>query len=142
MGAWNLKGDFIMENYIIDPSVFYWINVASAVNVVSAILGFMLLIGAGVAFGACIYNKQLLIENEGKKYYVDKYQQYYKIAKRITITTLIIAIILILIFLFMPGRDTCIQILVAKTATYDNVNWTTQQVKELVDYIVAALKGV
>ena len=35
-----------MKNYIIDPSVFYWMNVLSIVQTVLAVLGGFILIGS------------------------------------------------------------------------------------------------
>ena len=56
-------------------------------------------------------------------------------------TTLIVGGVLVLISIFIPRKQTSVEMLVAKTATFDNVNWTVQQVKEIIDYIVSALKG-
>ena len=54
---------------------------------------------------------------------------------------LIPGLIFVLISIFVPGKTTSVEMLVAKTATFDNVNWTVQQVKEIIDYIVVSLKG-
>ena len=53
-----------------------------------------------------------------------------------------IGILLFLGFVFFPDKETSMQMLVAKTATFDNVNWTVAQVKEVIDYIVAAIKSI
>lgn len=125
-----------MQNFIIDPKIFYWINVLDTVQIVFAGIGVTCLIAfAGCAIG-WIYNAC-----EAEKGY--KSNVYYmKACKRWTIVTGIIGLILLTASIFIPGRTTSIEMLVAKTATFDNVNWTVQQVKEVVDYIVKALQSV
>lgn len=52
-----------------------------------------------------------------------------------------IGLVLIILSVFIPSKQTSIEMMVARTATFDNVDWSVQQVKEIVDYIVNALKG-
>ena len=125
-----------MQNYIIDPRIFYWINVLGIMQTAAAIVGAVCLSAfIGFAIG-WIYN-----EGEVKNGY--KRNVYYmKTCKRWTIMTGTIGLILLTASIFIPGRTTSIEMLVAKIATFDNVNWTVQQVKEVVDYIVKALQSV
>ena len=111
-------------NYIIDPSVFYWMNVLSAVHDAAFIIGIIFLVAdAGLCF-AC------MIDCEFKPY-----------KKAITILSLI-GFLFLLIWMFVPTKDTSIEMLIARTATFDNANMTVQQIKEIVDYVVGALKGI
>lgn len=144
-------------NYIIDPSVFYWINVLSVMQTVSEICGAVSIASCLLCFGFFIAasldvkkpDTPLDVEDS---YTMSRYNEEYKeyinnlsIKNRFrfwTILLLIIGIILILLAIFLPSKQTSIEMLVAKTATYDNVNWSVQQVKEVIDYIVKALKTI
>lgn len=125
-----------MTNYIIDPQVFYWMNVFGILQTVFAVFGVVLaaaFVGLTVAW-VCNsvevkrgYERNLIYQKECKKW---------------AIITGIIGLILVTAAIFIPGKTTSVEMLVAKTATFDNVNWTVQQVKEVVDYIVYALTNV
>lgn len=125
-----------MTNYIIDPQVFYWMNIFGIMQTVFAVFGGLLAIAfisltIGWVYNSCEvkqgYERHLLYQTECKKW---------------AIVTGIIGFILITAAIFIPGKTTSVEMLVAKTATFDNVNWTVQQVKEVVDYIVDSLKSV
>ena len=64
------------------------------------------------------------------------------ILRKYMLTTMIIGGLLVIISIFIPGKQTSIEMLIARMTTFDNVDWTVQQVKEVVDYIVNALKGI
>lgn len=125
-----------MTNYIIDPQVFYWMNIFGIMQTVFAVFGGIFaaaFIGLTVGY---VYNSW-----EVKQGY-ESNLLYKKECKKWAIITGIIGVVLITAAVFIPGKTTSIEMLVAKTATFDNVNWTVQQVKEVVDYIVYALKSV
>jgi hypothetical protein len=64
---------------------------------------------------------------------------YAKIRKwAIPITS--VGIILILAGVFIPSKETLITMKVAELATKENITLTAQQLKEIVDYIINALK--
>ena len=125
-----------MENYVINPQVFYWINVFSILQIVFAVIGGLSTAGFVGLVIAWVYNAA-----QAKNGYEDN-EEYMKVCKTWAIVTGIIGFILITASIFIPGRTTSIEMLIAKTATFDNVNWTVQQVKDLVDYIVHAIKSV
>lgn len=125
-----------MTNYVIDPQVFYWMNVLGILQTVLAVFG-----GACVAafFGLVagwIYNSC-----EVKNGYENNLS-YLKVCRKFAIITGIVGFILVTVSIFIPGRTTSIEMIIAKATTFDNVNWTVQQVKEVVDYIVQAIKGI
>ena len=125
-----------MENYVINPQVFYWINVFNILQTVFAVIGVLLATGSVCLVIAWVYNSC-----EAEKGYEDN-KDYMKICKTWAIVTGVVGFVLITASIFIPGRTTSIEMLIAKTATFDNVNWTVQQVKDVVDYIVHALKGI
>lgn len=123
-----------MENYVINPQVFYWINVLSILQTVFAIIGGVLASAFICLVIAWVYNAV-----EMKRGY-ERNAFYMKVFKTWAIVTGIIGFVLITAAIFIPGRTTSIEMLIAKTATFDNVNWTVQQVKDMVDYIITAIK--
>ncbi|MBO5967314.1 MAG: hypothetical protein J6S14_02315 [Clostridia bacterium] len=115
-------------NYIINPSVFYWISVASEVKGVAIL---MLVLGtAGVFAGSIIYltNNDLLDDEERAAL-----RTLFRFAAPIFAFGLLGVI-------FIPDKQTLIEMLIAKTATVDNAEWTLDALKQAVDYIVAAMK--
>lgn len=124
-------------NYVINPQVFYWINVFSILQMVFALFGGAFTMAAiGLLIGY-IYNKS---EYERGEYKTNKH--YMQTCKKWMIITGPIGIVLVLASIFIPGRTTSIEMLIARTATFDNVNWSVQQIKEIVDYIVNAMKTI
>lgn len=125
-----------MQNFIIDPKIFYWINVLGIMQTVAADVGAVCLtLFICLAIGWAYNTDEVKRGCKSNVYYM-------KACKRWTIVTGIIGLILIIASIFIPGKTTSIEMLVARTATFDNVNWTVQQVKEVVDYIVKALQSV
>ena len=53
-----------------------------------------------------------------------------------------IAIVSILMLTFLPDKETMIEMAVAKYATRDNVAWSVDQIKSIVDYIVQAMQSI
>ncbi len=125
-----------MENYVINPQVFYWINVLGILQTVIAIIGGVLVTAFICLVVGWIYNA-----SEVKNGFEDN-EVYMKVCRTWAIVTGIIGFVLIVASIFIPGRTTSIEMLIAKTATFDNVHWTVQQVKDVVDYIVHAINGI
>lgn len=124
-----------MNNYIIDPSVFYWLHTLSDLKTLATVLAISLIISTFVLAGMWIYNYC-----EFEEYELDRNKHYYVLCRRLTFTIGIIGILCLLAAVFLPDVQTSTEMLVARTATYDNVNWTVDQVKEVIDYIVKALQ--
>lgn len=145
-----------MTNYIIDPAVFYWINVLSIMQTVFAVIGGFALTAFIALFITSLCKRYELSEPEkpdkDSRYDMERYQRemhFYeddlkdlRMIKKYMMITLVAGCLMVLVSIFIPGKQTSVEMLIARTATFDNVNWTAQQVKEIVDYIVKALKGV
>ena len=145
-----------MNNYIINPAVFYWMNVVSVLQTALAVLGGFALAGFIILAVTYAYNMYSMSEptapeNASSRYEMQSYERdkkaYAKSRKWLSmirkwmITTGCIGIAFVVISMFLPSKQTSVEMMVARTATFDNVNWTVQQVKEVIDYIVSALKG-
>ena len=145
-----------MNKYIIDPAVFYWMNVMSFIQTAFAVIGGFILAGSLILAGIYIYevfstrkpeepeNKEDTYEMKCYKRVKKRYEddiKHNRIIKKWMIASIATGLIMIIVSVFIPSKQTSVEMLVARTATFENVNWSVQQVKEIVDYIVGALKG-
>ena len=118
-------------NYIINPAVFYWMSVLEGLKLITVIF---FLIGCAAVVSTFIIwsvNADCDFDDPDAK----RWFKFFKISIAITA---VIAIVLIAI----PSKNTMIQMLVAKCATYDNANLTVESLKSAVDYIVEAIKSI
>ena len=128
-----------MTNYIIDPAVFYWMNVLNIVHILTIVIFIigLILISVAVIFNiVCRYNFRTypdICKHDGEQAEI-----WHKVAIIASIVTVINGIIMI----FVPDKITSIEMLIARTATYENTQLTVQGIKEIVDYIVQAIKGI
>lgn len=116
--------------YIINPSWFYWIEVANAVKICSFIAAAILLITSIVLAVASHTDDDFNEHEDAKK-------------KRKVMAVCLVALALFsVVGIFVPSKQTLIEMMIAKKATYDNVSWTIEQVKEAVDYVISAIKEI
>lgn len=47
-----------------------------------------------------------------------------------------------LFLVFVPSKETLIEMMVAKQATYENATWTVDALKSAVDYVVQAIQSL
>lgn len=120
--------------YIINPSTFYWFNVLSSLKDLTIVFACFSGVGTAACIFIWVYNYTQWIEYER-----ERYKKYMHTSKRATIGLGIVTIILIAAAIFLPDKETSVEILAARTLTHDNVNWTVAQVKEIVDYVVKSL---
>lgn len=126
-----------MNNYIINPYVFYWMNTIDTVKNVSAFAGGVFLVAA-IALGIGV----ICNRSEVERGQYDFNKKWLAICKRWLAVTLPAGLVFTTLAIFLPSKPTSIEMLIARTATFDNVDWTVAQVKEIIDYITTALKGV
>ena len=113
-------------HYYINPAWFYWISVLSTIKGVAIgaiVILCILVLVLGIIFLANDRLYDLDDEDEKKKY--KKIVKAFVIAFSISIITAI----------FVPSKETCEKMMIASVVTEENVNATTDEVKELVDYI-------
>lgn len=125
-----------MNNYIISPSVFYWMNVLAGMRTVFMVVGSIFAITGVILMIIWIievFDSYRPNEEDIKKM---------KSIRMWMIICYALAMVFIIAGMFIPTKDTSIEMLVARTATFENVDWTVQQVKEVIDYIIKALKEV
>lgn len=110
--------------YIINPMWFYWMHVLDGARVVLGVVIVSCILGALASAGI----------------WADKGISGKKLRSLIT-TFLIIACVCFLLFPFVPSKETMIEMMVAKYATVENAEMTVEAIKNLVDYIIEAVKS-
>lgn len=117
-------------DYIINPSWFYWIEVADSVKGVAIAVGLILLISV------------IVLAVMAKISYDFDEDKEAKVLCKVLFYCLIGLAVSAAVVIFVPSKKTLIEMMIAKQATYDNVSWTLEQVKEAVDYIISAIKDI
>lgn len=115
-------------NYIINPSWFYWLNMVGSLREVSL----------GLAIAAAIIALILgLLVITDCLYDEDLTKRCCRLLKGLAIFTGI----MVLLFVFLPSKNTLIEMQVARFATHENAEWTVDAIKSAVDYIIEAIKA-
>ena len=65
--------------------------------------------------------------------------QFFTKALKIAIGVLVISG---LVLVFVPSKETLIEMMIAKQATYENATWTLDALKSAVDYVVQAIQSL
>ena len=112
-----------MNEYLIDPSWFYWISVADSLRIL--FIFFIVLSCVIMLFSTLFLSEDLI-----------KFENWKKVLIISSIFTLIGASGII----FMPAKETLIEMEVARLATKNNINWTVKSVKGIIDYVIGAIK--
>ena len=111
-----------MNGYIINPAWFYWVNVVTGLKIVA-------LVGAIIGIIACIPLIIAVVDED------DDYLKPLRIVIACTAVCIIAAV-------FIPTKNTLIEMQVAKYATWENAEWTVDAIKDAVDYIVDAIGSI
>ena len=110
--------------YIINPMWFYWMHVLENARVVLGVVIASCILGAVVSVALwadeCISGQKL---------------------KNLETSFFIIGVACVLLFPFLPSKETMIEMMVAKYATVENAEMTVEAIKNLVDYIMQAVKS-
>lgn len=112
-----------MNGYIINPMWFYWIGIADAIKCTMCIIAALLLVIAGTCF-------DIFIDEEPK------------LCKKIIPKIAVAGMTCLIIALFVPSKETLIEMQIAKYATWENAEWTINAIKDAVDYIVDAIGSI
>lgn len=144
-----------MDGYVFNPSVFYWINALDAARDVVLLFGIVMLCAAVVLLIYLFFDEYDDSEPEKPDEHASQYaiahyefrmKQYTEAMekrrrfRRWIIRASVCGAALLIARVFIPSKQAGMEMLVAETVTVENLNRSVQQVKEIVDYIVAALK--
>ena len=124
-------------DYIINPMWFYWIGIADTIynimivlSVLSAIALFINLLFMAISYFSAGWTHIGDMEDWDWKNFL--------LAKKILKFTIPLAVIITLIVIFTPNKETLLSMLTAKLITKENVSFAVDAVKQAVDYIVDA----
>lgn len=117
-------------DYIINPSWFYWIEVADCIKGCALVAAIILLIAVIILAIVAKISDDFGETKEAK------------VQRKVLLYCLIGLAVSAAVVIFVPSKRTLIEMMIAQKATYDNVSWTIEQVKEAVDYIVTAIKDI
>ena len=126
-------------NYIINPSWFYWLGVVHSMR------GFMLtafivsIIIIGVALIIIPVNVKLIQDYPSISDDERKVVRFFTKAMKVAIGMCIASG---LFLVFVPSKETLIEMMIAKQATYENATWTVDALKSAVDYVVQAIQSL
>ena len=126
-------------NYIINPSWFYWLGVVNSMR------GFMLaafivaIIVIGVALIIITWNMSMIREFPSLSDDERKNVRFFTKALKVAIGVCVASG---LFLVFVPSKETLIEMMVAKQATYENATWTVDALKNAVDYVVQAIQSL
>lgn len=114
--------------YIINPMWFYWVNVVSVIKITAIFIvvsaGIALCIGFILKLCNAVYGEQ---------------DADYRAGKCLVKISLVPFIICLLLCIFLPNKETLIEMQIAKLATVENTQWTLDSIKSAVDYIIQAI---
>lgn len=118
-----------MSGYIINPMWFYLVDVLGGLDFLSLLLGIFIGIG-GLIFVLCYYEDTYYIDEKEKP-------RLMRWIKRWAVTT----IMLILLTVLIPSKETMIQMQLAKFGTYENAGKAIEAIQDATDYILEHLRG-
>lgn len=116
-------------NYIINPMIFYWMSVIDNIKTICVVL--FILSTLGFVFCFVFYVDDLWIEEDGRRK-----------CKNGSIIFAILTALFALGIIFIPSKTTMTEMLIAKYLTVENAEWTVENIKSVVDYIVNAIQLV
>lgn len=116
-------------DYIINPMWFYWINVVSTIKVILLFLEIGTIIA--LSFGVVEY----FLTNKDSSF-TGEFEASVKLIR----ISLPIAIVTAILLIFVPGKQTMIEMQIAGYATTENAEWTVETIKTAVDYIVESMQ--
>lgn len=116
-------------NYYINPMWFYWVRVIENLRVI--VFAFMLVGGIGLLIATvCGWA-------DGFGWSDDDNKRGWRIVSR----CYVLFSFVILLYVFLPSRETLIEMMIAKNLTEQNVQNGIEAVKGAVDYIVQAIQN-
>lgn len=126
-------------NYIINPSWFYWLGVVNSMRcfMLAAFIVAIIVIGASLI--VIPVNVKLIQEYPRISDDERKTVRFFTKALKVAIGVCVVGG---LFLIFVPSKETLIEMMVAKQATYENATWTVDALKSAVDYVVQAIQSL
>ena len=126
-------------NYIINPSWFYWLGVVNSMRGFMLVAFIVAIIVIGVALIVIPVNVKLIQEYPSISDDERKVVRFFTKALKVAIGVCVASG---LFLVFVPSKETLIEMMIAKQATYENATWTVDALKSAVDYVVQAIQSL
>lgn len=126
-------------NYIINPSWFYWLGVVNSMRGFMLVAFIVAIIIIGVSLIIIPVNVKSIQDDPSICDDEKKAVRFFTKALKIAIGVSVAAG---LFLVFVPSKETLIEMMVAKQATYENATWTADALKSAVDYVVQAIQSL
>ena len=118
---------------IVNPAIIYLINLMGSLRVafiIGAVIFAILTIFCAVEY------EDLKESNSNEDKQMTK--KFFRASKRF----LVCFVLTFILIVFVPSKDTCIEMIVASYVTPDNIDAGVEKTKETVDYIIDKIKEV
>ena len=126
-------------NYIINPSWFYWLGVVNSMRGFMLVAFIVAIIIVGVALIVIPVNVKLIQDYPSISDDERKVVRFFTKALKVAIGVCVASG---LFLVFVPSKETLIEMMIAKQATYENATWTVDALKNAVDYVVQAIQSL
>ena len=126
-------------NYIINPSWFYWLGVVNSMRCFMLAAFIVAIIVIGVALIIITWNMSMIREFPSLSDDERKNVRFFTKALKVAIGVCVASG---LFLVFVPSKETLIEMMIAKQATYENATWTVDTLKSAVDYVVQAIQSL
>ena len=126
-------------NYIINPSWFYWLGVVESMRhfmVAAFIVSIVVVVASAIIIPVGMH---MIREFPDMSDDERKIVQFFTKALKIASGVLAISG---LVLVFVPSKETLIEMMIAKQATYENATWTLDALKSAVDYVIQAIQSL
>lgn len=125
--------------YIINPMWFYWLSVVDRVCQLVRTAAILFVILSAALFIAAAFCKYAAVYQNAVDEECFEYATGVKI-QRIATAVAAIDVIMFIIYVFIPSRETLIEMQIARFTTVENAEWALDAIKSATDYIVSAIK--
>ena len=126
-------------NYIINPSWFYWLGVVNSMRGFMLVAFIVAIIIVGVSLIVIPVNVKLIQDYPSISDDERKVVRFFTRALKVAIGVCVASG---LFLVFVPSKETLIEMMIAKQATYENATWTVDALKSAVDYVVQAIQSL
>ena len=124
-------------NYIVDPVLFYWMDILTAFDVFAFMVAFTFGIGMAIMF-IFIIGADYDIKTQDERFCRGEIALKKTLLKYLPLVTTLF-VVGALINVLIPSQDTMLYMLIAHTATIENCELTIEGIKAAVDYIIEAM---
>ena len=118
---------------------FYWLSVVDRACQLVRTAAILLVILSAALFIAAAFCKYAAVYQNAVDEECFEYATGVKM-QRIATAVAAVAAILFIIYVFIPSRETLIEMQIARFTTVENAEWALDAIKSATDYIVSAIK--